>query len=484
MSFKKGSITLFLALTISIILLLVIFIIESCRIEGIKTRSYSISHLSVQSAFSCYARELFDKYGIYAFYGTDQSFIDSILFYSNKSLTNSNTLTDSKIKEVSIDQLYRLTDNYGKGFAFQITEFQKIHGVCDVIDRLNDDKDICGDISTDISKYNDIDITDISSETLIELKKLESSDSQEDEAVTTTTKKSISEKISSFMQSNLLYILKPLSMAVSKYKIQDSLYELLPSVINEKSQFNTTVLYEDDDSIIDLSIFNSYLVSHFSTLKTEINSDIPLKYQIEFILSGKQSDEECLLDAVTQILALRTGLNLLHIIKDPQKRSSCNKLAASTMSMIPLPFGKQICQFLIMNLWSIGEAIIDVRDLLDDKKVPLIKSSDIWTLSLNQIAELSPFTKSKNSGKNGLSYDEYLYMLLITGEPIQFYYRTMDLIQLDMITNYNTDFNFFGCISGAKMNFTIESSPLFKINNVFNLPDLYNFTWSIVYGYD
>lgn len=63
--------------------------------------------------------------------------------------------------------------------------------------------------------------------------------------------------------------------------------------------------------------------------------------------------------------------------------------------------------------WSFAEAIVDVRTLLSGGNIPIIKNSESWTLEFSQIADFLDgdlFLTAKEN--NGLSYDEYLRLLL------------------------------------------------------------------------
>lgn len=70
--------------------------------------------------------------------------------------------------------------------------------------------------------------------------------------------------------------------------------------------------------------------------------------------------------------------------------------------------------------WSFAEAIVDVRTLLSGGNIPIIKSSESWTLEFSQIADFLDgdlFLTAKEN--NGLSYDEYLRLFCMRkGEVI------------------------------------------------------------------
>ena len=82
-----------------------------------------------------------------------------------------------------------------------------------------------------------------------------------------------------------------------------------------------------------------------------------LDYEIEFLLFGNASDRENLSDAVHRLLAVRSGLNLIHILSDSRKREQARALAAvitGAGSITPLIL---VTTFFVMSVWALGEAL-------------------------------------------------------------------------------------------------------------------------------
>ena len=65
--------------------------------------------------------------------------------------------------------------------------------------------------------------------------------------------------------------------------------------------------------------------------------------------------------------------NLVHILSDSQKREAARSLAAAIVGGIGLLPLVGVVSFLIMGIWALGEALWDVRILLKEGKVPLLK---------------------------------------------------------------------------------------------------------------
>ena len=158
-----------------------------------------------------------------------------------------------------------------------------------------------------------------------------------------------------------------------------------------------------------------------------------LDYEIEYLLFGNASDRENLSDAVHRLLAVRSGLNLIHILSDIGKREQARALAAvitGAGSITPLIL---VTTFFVMSVWALGEALMDVKGLLAGKKVVLLKTSEDWTLDVENLLVLGrDGTLEAGGGERGLSYLSWLKILLFVEPAVRQEYRIMDVIQLNL----------------------------------------------------
>ncbi|MGN0158667.1 MAG: DUF5702 domain-containing protein [Brotaphodocola sp.] len=158
-----------------------------------------------------------------------------------------------------------------------------------------------------------------------------------------------------------------------------------------------------------------------------------LQYEMEYLLSGKYRDEENLLESLHQLLALREGLNLIHILSDASKRAEARNLALAITGLAgvsPLVF---VTAFFVMSVWALGEAIMDIRGLLAGRKVPLMKTSGDWTLSLEELLKMgSTKDAGTGGGEQGIGYLSWLKVLLFLDEIVVQEQRMMDVMQMNL----------------------------------------------------
>ena len=186
-----------------------------------------------------------------------------------------------------------------------------------------------------------------------------------------------------------------------------------------------------------------------------------MAYELEYILNGKTSDKENLKSTVNSLLLMREGLNLFSAWKDPVLSSQAETAAATLVGWTGVYPAIKLTQFTMIVGWSFAEAIVDVRTLLSGGNIPIIKNSESWTLEFSQIADFLDgdlFLTAKEN--NGLSYDEYLRLLLYAQGRSDRRYHTMDVIQLRM-REKNPDFSMADCLGAVQVKASMKAAPIF-----------------------
>ena len=187
-----------------------------------------------------------------------------------------------------------------------------------------------------------------------------------------------------------------------------------------------------------------------------------LKYELEYIISGKDSDKENLASVVEKIVLAKTGINMAYLITDKEKMEQVSA---------------------IISAWSMAEAVNDMKILLSGGKVTLTKSKGGWRTSIGNITN-----GDKKEDSKGLSYKEYCQILIAvqnTGDSI---YRIMDLIQINIQKRYNSEFLMSKSLTGFKLKATYETAPLFTaipivVNNLTEENNAYKYSMAYYDSY-
>ena len=212
---------------------------------------------------------------------------------------------------------------------------------------------------------------------------------------------------------------------------------------------------EREVEFVDKMLQNEYLLWKFPCY-TDREETGGLQCQVEYAIAGKESDMENLKTVAGQLLAAREAANAVHILASAEKRAQVNAMALTIASALAIPVASGIISAALIGCWAFAESVLDVRELLDGGKVALVKTDRSWQLSLENLPNLLDGLDSlRKSSEQGLSYEEYLRILLIKEDSGGINSRTMDLVEHNMRTRLGVpDFCIDQCISsmGLEMN--------------------------------
>ena len=113
---------------------------------------------------------------------------------------------------------------------------------------------------------------------------------------------------------------------------------------------------------------------------------------------------------------------------------------------------------------------MDVRTLLSGGKIALEKTADTWKLSLENLGRITELLQEDgDSDQKGLTYPEYLRMLLFTGKKAQYPMRGLDLIEANLKMQDSTkNFRADTCLDQVKVSTKWTFQPLFmKVSGAF-----------------
>lgn len=171
-------------------------------------------------------------------------------------------------------------------------------------------------------------------------------------------------------------------------------------------------------------LFRQYLKLYFACY-VDAKKDHALDYEMEYLIAGKASDKDNLRAVVNRLLLLREAANLQYLQTDVTKQeivlAAATAIGTATLTPELIPVYRQG----LNGAWAYAESLSDVRLLLDGQKVNVIKTKDQWHTDLTNLTTQSSEIKQTK----GLSYQEYLQILLWTLPDGSLSYRAMDLME-------------------------------------------------------
>lgn len=487
---KRGSITVFLALILSLVTALVCTGIESVRMAAARTQILNGADIGLYSLFGQFDREMLKDYDLFLLDGScGEGSLDLASVYDNFSSYMKPVLKQNSQK-LSVVQggfsAYRLlTDERGEPFYNQVVQYMKetlgSQGVSLLLDKMKDRKEKTEQAEQagqqaengDIIENYDAEMEENNrknEEALAEAEKNPEGGELEDEDNVTAPPQKVVNPISIIRRIRKMGILElviPGNKGVYDGQVQAG------TLLSRREKQKGMPMYEPektDTSYTSQILFQQYLMEKLGNYTAPGKG--ALKYQTEYILGGKTGDIENLKSVARRLLLIREGVNMVHLVSDGTKRAQAAGLASAIASAFLIPPATGVIEAALLLCWAFGESILDVRELFDGGKVPLVKSASDWQLSLENLPELLNGLDSVRRGsEDGMSYEDYLQVLLLGVSREEKITRAMDMIELCVREKGRKNFRMDSCIVAAEISVDVKANK----RKVFNVTRAYGY---------
>ncbi|MCC8044041.1 MAG: DUF5702 domain-containing protein [Clostridiales bacterium] len=444
----KGSITIFLSLACILFLSLICAVTESARVQGAKTQSANITGMGTFSLLSEFETGLLEKYEIFSLDGAssgsfqiqnmNQRFEEFVSQNTNPKTGILKSLAfdpwNLAVESCEITGYALLTDDKGEAFYQQAVSYMKANVGVIALEELLKLADDTDEIEKKQEEYetsqdnSDGQLSELEDEKQEKLDVLESEaqESGEDTAVSVQTVGNPLTEIAKLRKKSTLEIVtwdKTISAKSITLKSQPSKSSLRKGNLS---------IEEEHSGLISNVLFREYLARYFPNYENGA-SGAALDYQLEYILGGKAADQNNLKYVVNRLLLLREGMNYAYSVGNDVMNTQAGTLAVSLTGFLGIPALTTATKHALLLAWAYGESLVDVRILLDGGKVPLWKDENSWSLTRENLGRVTEVLKSGAKGKEeGLSYLDYLRVLLNMGSLSDQKMRALDLIQAQM----------------------------------------------------
>ena len=397
---------------------------EAATIQIMKNEKRADAGRAIESVYAEYQKELFEQYGILGIEATYESgewkeshILNRLSYYGMENM------------ETQVEAIRLLTDQGGKPFFEQAVNYQKEKLALKNVDKF---------LGTYDSWQEQMKLDDQYEEKLDGFLEGEASGLPQENNPFTI--------ISDIKRNSLINMVMP-----RDYKISENQINLSEQVSHRRLRTGEEIEEGKTMTNGDAVFFNFYLVDNFkSAIQNEEKEG--LKYELEYLVAGKKSDKENLEAVLKNICHIRFLSNYVCISTDEVKKAEANVMAGALCSMIPVPGIIEVATQAILLAWAYGESIVDLRVLMEGNKVDLIKTKDKWQLSLEGLMELrkKPLDAQSNEGESGITYEQYLQLMLLLEKKEMLSMRALDLIELQIAKNMEqTYFRADNCIVGS-----------------------------------
>ena len=132
---------------------------------------------------------------------------------------------------------------------------------------------------------------------------------------------------------------------------------------------------EEKTDLVEKGLLILYAKEHFKNFLSKTEEDDKkeaLRYGLEYLIAGKESDEANLSSVANRIFGLRTIVWYGYFLTRKDKMAEAEAIAAAIASVLALPAAIEIIKYGIVMGWSMDEARKEVKSLLKGDDIPLL----------------------------------------------------------------------------------------------------------------
>lgn len=453
---QRGSISVFLAVVFLAFLLLISMCTEGIYLYVGRGKAMSACMAGLSHVRGNYQKDLEARYHIFAMdpryvSKAEKDFMEKVKVSLEGSQDSFRYVTGS----ASLSQKIYLTDQGGEVLKYQIRELMKYEMPADLLSSWKD--------RWDQTKETGEGIGDIRRQMEQDEKEAEEKEQKEDEENETVQVQGEEDPRKGFMEllreGSVRLVMGERKVSSGKVPVRygkkdtskEQTWDFMKKDKMEKQLKETekmvsgTGLTEELPAIL-------YSTKYFRNLTSKEKKE-GIQYETEYLIAGRDSEKENLGSVFWKMIGLRFLTNAACVYQDPAKREEAALIAASVLGITGIPPLVAAAKHLLLLALAYGESVIDVRNLVEGEKVPLVKTTSGWQLPFSGLAGLN--CKRKPAEK-GLSYEDYLGLLLIMqGDKQQKYFRMMDLIE-DNIRRKDSGFRMNQCLASCQITADIK----------------------------
>lgn len=463
---QSAYLTVYLTLTMTVMISLCLALIEGVRHNAVCLESECVSDMSLNSILAEYHRELLNQYNLFAIdssYGTtvagSNKVVEHMRQYMDKNFSTEDVFLSNFIyrdflgmtlEKLNMTKASIFTDNGGSIFRQRTVEVMKddygLTGIQELLEWMNvaeshglferNPAEEKRELDARMEEYNG--------------REIQLSDNE----WTTIEIQNPTSEVENMRKAGILKQVTNENELSGKVLHSEN---LIASRMErgEVNQGNSDSLnFPDSTGLEEQFLFREYLMRYMGSYLSPKEKGA-LSYQIEYLLVGKDEDVENLKGVVTIICTVREVANICYLYSDATKCAEAEAVATAIATLVTVPEITPLLKNILLLGWAYAESIYDVECLLDGGRVPLMKDKDSWHYSLQNALQMQDEEMVQQAG---LSYEDYLHMMLMMEGQQTLTDRAMNMIEADIrMTPGNKAFRLDACYDYVEMDIQIKS---------------------------
>lgn len=479
----QGYMTVYLSLTLAVLLSLCLSMIEGVRSNAIILESEIASDIAVNSLLAEYNRELMKQYNIFAIedsYGGNNASLDNtdahLVSYLNNNFSanhflgaflNYRDFLGMEVESAQTEGVLYLTDDNGAVFMRRAYEAVKD----DVgMTLLSEIRDWATSIESSGLETMDMQGNMALLEEQVEEAQIEASQQSGDDNESHSDEDTMGEiievdsndstispaaSILSSLRSGITNLVVDDLSTISRKEMDTS--ALISNRMNSGNINAGNLALEDQSSIDDIAermVFQEYLLRYMGQYNEEREDDA-LSYQIEYIIAGRNNDRDNLDVILSRIFAIRFSADYIYIQSDEEKKEIAEILGEAIGILTYTEELSDVYKELYLLAWAETEALYDVKCILAGNRINLFKDEDHWHTSFLLVSDDREYL----GDGEGLSYTDYLRIFMTLMSKDRLVARAMDIVESDVrLTPGNAGFRMDACIDTIQVFINIQST--------------------------
>ena len=470
----EAYLTVYAALSLTALISLFLVLLEGVRFNTIQTETAIIADIAADSILAEYHREMLNQYGMFwvdTSYGTAQPSMDTVKEHMQGYLEKNcesnvflfslplyRDLLEMELKDLAIEKVAVATDGGGRVFRQRAAEVVKDDIGLSFLEKIAEWLQIIED--------NGLEGRDLELEMQSIGEQIETLNGQKKQVgkdwITVEIENPLKVLEGQQRKGILRQVLEEPD-AVSSRTIDPG---TLVSSRWKRGEINSGNWTLEEESLIDRLLWQEYLMRYCGYYGAESEEDL-LQYQIEYLIAGKDNDTENLKSVAYRICAVRWAAAVMYLFADQEKCGTAETVAVAATTLLAIPEAATLVKFAILLGWAYAEGVYDVRCLFAGQRVPLLKTDETWHYDIGGLLDnILEGIFDEDTGKQdmeeqekGLSYQDYLRILLALSSLEGQTFRMMDIVEMDIRqTSGNENFRIDGCIDRLEAEVTIESA--------------------------
>jgi len=463
---RKGYLTVYLSLTLAVMLSFILTLIEGTRISATRMKAVCVADIGINSTLSEYNRALLDRYDLIfvdTTYGGGsggiapvQAHLQNYLYQNldNATPALSRDLLGMRLGACQIEEYALATDDNAEAILRQVADYMDttLKGV--LISGLDD---LTGELT---AAQFDYDVETKRSEVQaqiddVELPVVKNEDGVEEQV----TLSNPADNVNGIRGAGILGMVLDDTSSISQTHT-----DLTPYCSNRKLMVGNGISEEEKrvGRVAGELTYDEYLFDKFGYYSHEREGSL-LDYQIEYTIKNKDSDWDNL-EAVCRTITLwREAINFVFLSTDAQRKGEAELIADSLAAITFCPELREPVMWSILLAWAYVESLQDVKILLEGGGVPPFKTSETWHTPITALFHPKSALKSY-PGQSGAKYGDYLKTMLLMTSFSKVLTKSMDIYEMDIrLTPGNGTFKLDYCLQSFLVDIVTNSTHGHKV---------------------